>query len=118
MRHIVDRRGEWGIIGASSTEGSFIPARSDLGSAVCLDPGSTQEANVVRVRLCNEVRNALADGTWRFDASDLMPGAIGSFDASGGRGALRQGLIEYVRRGADGLDEILAEIDTAWPATG
>jgi hypothetical protein len=47
-----------------------------------------------------------------------MPGAIGSFDTSGDRGALRQGLIEYVRRGAEGLDEILAEIEAAWPDSG
>jgi hypothetical protein len=61
------------------------------------------------------VRDALASGNWRLDASDQMPGAIGSFDGYGRVGALREGLVEWVERGAEDLDDILARVDAAWP---
>jgi hypothetical protein len=44
-----------------------------------------------------------------------MPGAIGSIDASGADGAFWAGMTEYLERGAEGLDEVLADIEAAWP---
>jgi alpha-glucoside transport system substrate-binding protein len=52
------------------------------------------------------VVEALEEGTARFDASDLMPAAVGS-------GSFWDGMNEWMR-GAD-LDHVLPDIDAAWP---
>jgi alpha-glucoside transport system substrate-binding protein len=52
------------------------------------------------------VINALAEGTARFDASDLMPPAVGS-------GSFWTGMNEWMR-GAD-TESVLAEIQSSWP---
>lgn len=54
---------------------------------------------------------ALAADTFRFDASDLMPPAIGA-------GAFWDAIVRYVAEGPGSLDRILAEIDAAWPDDG
>ena len=41
--------------------------------------------------------DALKDGTGRFDASDLMPAAVGS-------GSFWTGMVEYMKGGPDSLD--------------
>jgi len=46
--------------------------------------------------------------SFRFDASDLMPGEVGS-------GTFWTGMVDYVS-GASDLDTVLAEIDASWPA--
>jgi alpha-glucoside transport system substrate-binding protein len=43
----------------------------------------------------------------RFDASDLMPGEVGS-------GSFWEGMVNYFSGAAD-LDTVLAEIDASWP---
>ena len=52
---------------------------------------------------------ALQEGTGRFDASDLMPAAVGS-------GAFWTGMVNYMQQGPDSLQSVLEEIDAAWPA--
>jgi alpha-glucoside transport system substrate-binding protein len=47
--------------------------------------------------------------TFRFDASDLMPGAVGA-------GSFWTGIVDWVS-GTD-LDEVLTGIDESWPAEG
>ncbi len=54
------------------------------------------------------VANALAAGTLRFDASDLMPAEIG-------QGLFWDAMMTYLTEGPDSLDRILAELDAAWP---
>ncbi len=44
--------------------------------------------------------------TFRFDASDLMPGQVGT-------GAFWTGMVDWVN--GDSLDEVLSDIDDAWP---
>jgi alpha-glucoside transport system substrate-binding protein len=51
---------------------------------------------------------ALTEGTGRFDASDLMPAAVGS-------GSFWTGMLEYVRSGPDSLDGVLANIEASYP---
>jgi alpha-glucoside transport system substrate-binding protein len=51
---------------------------------------------------------ALAADTFRFDASDLMPPPIGN-------GVFWDAMITYFDEGPESLDQILAEIDAAWP---
>ena len=51
---------------------------------------------------------ALADDTFRFDGSDMMPQSIGAdlfWDA----------MMRFAREGPESLDGILAELDAAWP---
>jgi serine/threonine protein kinase/ABC-type glycerol-3-phosphate transport system substrate-binding protein len=51
---------------------------------------------------------ALADDTFRFDGSDLMPPPVGNdlfWDA----------MMRYAREGPSSLDSILTELDAAWP---
>jgi alpha-glucoside transport system substrate-binding protein len=52
--------------------------------------------------------DALAEGTGRFDASDLMPAAVGS-------GSFWTGMVEYMRGGPDSLSGILDDIEASWP---
>ncbi|HEX5937547.1 MAG TPA: extracellular solute-binding protein [Actinomycetota bacterium] len=62
-------------------------------------------------RQAEALQEALAADTFRFDASDLMPPPIGDrlfWDA----------MMRYVREGPESLDEVLAELDAAWPDTG
>ena len=45
--------------------------------------------------------------TVRFDASDLMPGAVGA-------GSFWKGMTDYFSGAAD-MDTVLKEIDASWP---
>ncbi len=47
-----------------------------------------------------------AADTFRFDGSDLMPGAVGA-------GAFWSGMVDYVS--GEPLDEVMPDIDAAWP---
>jgi alpha-glucoside transport system substrate-binding protein len=52
--------------------------------------------------------DALEERTGRFDASDLMPAAVGG-------GSFWTGMLEYVQSGPDSLDGVLADIEASWP---
>ena len=55
-----------------------------------------------------EIAELVLDATsFRFDASDLMPGEVGA-------GSFWKGMTDYVTGSAD-LDTALAEIDASWP---
>jgi DNA-binding SARP family transcriptional activator/class 3 adenylate cyclase/ABC-type glycerol-3-phosphate transport system substrate-binding protein len=54
------------------------------------------------------LRTALDGGTFRFDASDLMPPDVGE-------DAFWDAMMTYLDEGPDSLDRILVEIDAAWP---
>ena len=59
-------------------------------------------------------RAAIADGSFRFDASDLMPGPIGSFDEDRlTPGEFFQGMLDVVD-GARTMDQVLSDIEAAW----
>jgi alpha-glucoside transport system substrate-binding protein len=51
---------------------------------------------------------ALESGTGRFDASDLMPSAVGA-------GSFWTGMIEYVQGGPDSLQGVLDDIEASYP---
>jgi alpha-glucoside transport system substrate-binding protein len=51
---------------------------------------------------------SLQDGSGRFDASDLMPAAVGS-------GTFWTGMVKYVQSGPDSLDGVLNDIENSWP---
>jgi alpha-glucoside transport system substrate-binding protein len=48
----------------------------------------------------------------RADASDSMPAALGGPD-----GAFLKGMVKWIQQNGEGTEEILAEIDSAWPAS-
>ena len=48
----------------------------------------------------------------RADASDSMPAALGGPD-----GAFLKGMVKWIQQNGEGTEEILAEIDAAWPAS-
>jgi len=52
--------------------------------------------------------DALAADIARFDASDLMPPAVGS-------GSFWTGMIEYMQQGPDSLQGVLDSIESSWP---
>jgi alpha-glucoside transport system substrate-binding protein len=53
--------------------------------------------------------DAIANNTGRFDASDLMPGEVGS-------GSFWTGMVQYMQDGPDSLQGILDKIEKSWPA--
>jgi alpha-glucoside transport system substrate-binding protein len=65
-------------------------------------------ANEILAGASSVLTEALKEDTGRFDASDLMPAAVGS-------GSFWTGMIDYVKGGPDSLDGILAEIEASWP---
>ncbi|MDX1686744.1 MAG: ABC transporter substrate-binding protein [Candidatus Promineifilaceae bacterium] len=76
-------------------EGGVIASHRDAPFEWYSDPTSLKTAQILYE----------ADA-FRFDASDLMPGNVGT-------GTFRQGIIDWVN-GAD-LDSVLREIDSSWP---
>jgi alpha-glucoside transport system substrate-binding protein len=105
---------DWGKVWATAPAPGFISAnqRFDLsayGDAVD-DP-----AAAVRVALATATRAALAAGVWRYDASDLMPPAIGGWADAVGPGAFWRGMLAWVD-GRQTLAQVLADIDAEWAA--
>ena len=54
--------------------------------------------------------NALKNGTGGFDASDLMPAAVGS-------GSFWTGMVKYMKEGPDSIQGILDDIEKSWPTS-
>jgi alpha-glucoside transport system substrate-binding protein len=106
---------EWGRLWAANPGGQFLPANAEFDVGHCRATGLDEDVNALRLRLCQEVRNGVAAGLWRFDASDLMPTNVGSVTDAGTPGAFYQGMLDYVDGGPDNLDRILADIEAAWP---
>jgi alpha-glucoside transport system substrate-binding protein len=68
-------------------------------------------ANEQLAKAAGVLTEALSAGTARFDASDLMPSAVGS-------AAFWTGMVEFVQSGPDSIDNVLQDIEDAWPAEG
>ncbi len=83
----------------------------------CRSPNASDQVNAVRVEMCRINHDAMRADQWRFDASDAMPPSVGLIRGSRNRpGAFPQGMMDYIERGPESLDEVLAEIDAAWPS--
>ena len=74
-----------------------------------VDVGPDCYANPILADASEVLTTALAAGTGRFDASDMMPPAVGS-------GSFWTGMVEYLQGGPDSLSGILDEIEASWPA--
>ena len=65
-------------------------------------------ANPILADASEVLTGALEAGTGRFDASDLMPTAVGA-------GSFWTGMVRYMQRGPQALDAVLEEIEASWP---
>jgi len=65
-------------------------------------------ANDILADASEVLTGALAEGTGRFDASDLMPSAVGA-------GSFWTGMVEYLQAGPDELEPQLDAIEASWP---
>ena len=65
-------------------------------------------ANEELARAAEVLNAALNEDIARFDASDLMPPAVGS-------GSFWTGMIEYMQGGPDSLQGVLDSIESSWP---
>jgi len=73
-----------------------------------VDVGAECYVNPILADASEVLTGALEAGTGRFDASDLMPPAVGS-------GSFWTGMVEYMQGGPDELDKVLDEIEASWP---
>jgi DNA-binding SARP family transcriptional activator/ABC-type glycerol-3-phosphate transport system substrate-binding protein len=104
---------QWGALWAANPSGTFLPYNAGFDVGRCRASELPEAVNAVRVRLCQEARDAIAAGQWRFDASDLMPPDIGALTETGTPGAFLQGMIDHADHGPDNLDQVLADIEAA-----
>jgi alpha-glucoside transport system substrate-binding protein len=74
-----------------------------------VDVGPECYANSILADASAVLTEALAAGTGRFDASDLMPTEVGA-------GSFWTGMVAYMQDGPDSLGTVLDEIEASWPA--
>lgn len=83
-----------------SQETSRISPNIEVGPDCYTNPLLAQAAGVLT--------ESLAADTARFDASDLMPSAVGA-------GSFWTGMVEYMQGGPDALPGVLDDIEASWP---
>ena len=111
---------DWGAAQAADAAGPRLFPNVVFDVQQCRAAELSNGTNAERVRLCQELKDALVSGQLRIDASDFMPpeigGVVGEPETGGAvRGAFLQGMLDYVAQGEESLDGILATIDAAWP---
>jgi alpha-glucoside transport system substrate-binding protein len=85
-----------------SQETSRISPNIEVGPDCYTNPLLAQAAGVLT--------ESLAADTARFDASDLMPSAVGA-------GSFWTGMVEYMQEGPESLQGVLDDIEASWPAS-
>jgi alpha-glucoside transport system substrate-binding protein len=83
------------------------PASSRISPNI--NVGADCYANAILADSAEVLTASLADGTGGFDASDLMPAAVGA-------GSFWTGMVDYMQNGPDSIEGILDEIEASWPA--
>jgi alpha-glucoside transport system substrate-binding protein len=66
-------------------------------------------ANELLAGASEVLTKALKDDSGRFDASDMMPSAVGS-------GSFWTGMVKYLQGGPNSLDGVLRDIEKSWPS--
>src|SRR6266511_3604245 len=108
---------DWFPFPAITTEGGPLfageLAMAGITAASRISPnvevGSDCYANEILADSAEVLKEGLTAGTARFDASDLMPAAVGS-------GSFWTGMVKYMKEGPSSLDGILGDIDSSWPS--
>jgi alpha-glucoside transport system substrate-binding protein len=75
-----------------------------------VEVGSDCYANKILADASTVLTAALKNGTGRFDASDMMPAAVGS-------GSEWSGMLDYMKGGKGSLDGVLDKIESSWPSS-
>ncbi|MBK5228277.1 MAG: carbohydrate ABC transporter substrate-binding protein [Actinobacteria bacterium] len=88
-------------------EGGATTASSRISPNI--DVGPDCYANDILSGASAVLTDSLANDTGRFDASDLMPSAVGA-------GSFWTGMVKYMQEGPDSLQGVLDEIEASWPA--
>jgi alpha-glucoside transport system substrate-binding protein len=86
--------------GFARAEAGFLSPNKQFDVTNYLDPFQQQQGKLLAT--------SLGAGTFRFDASDLMPASVGA-------GTFWTGMVEYTQNGPDNLGEVLTDIDNSWP---
>jgi alpha-glucoside transport system substrate-binding protein len=75
-----------------------------------VDVGADCYADTILGGASTVLTTALKGTNARFDASDLMPAAVG-------QGSFWTGMVKYMQGGASSLEGVLDDIDKSWPAS-
>jgi alpha-glucoside transport system substrate-binding protein len=102
---------EWGQVWARIGGVDFTSANRRFDASVFGD--ASDPAVAVHVRISELAHAALQSDTFRFDASDAMPNAIGGMTDDFRPGAFWQGVLDWVD-GTRSLDQVFADIDAEW----
>jgi alpha-glucoside transport system substrate-binding protein len=96
----------------SSTEVQCAQGEIPEGSRISpnIEVESTCYTNPLLGQAAGALSESLAAGTGRFDASDLMPTAVGA-------GSFWTGMMDYMSEGPDSLQSVLDDIEASWPAS-
>jgi alpha-glucoside transport system substrate-binding protein len=105
---------EWG-----SEHWAAEPGNDFMSPNQRFDPSNYGDASDPAVgvhrRLADATLSALQSGTFRMDASDLMPVEIGGFTLEGGPGPFYRGMDDWVD-GTRSIEQVFSDIDDAWAA--
>lgn len=71
--------------------------------------GADCYANDLLAESAEVLTEAISEGTGRFDASDLMPAAVGA-------GSFWTAMLEYMQGGPDVLEDAFASVENDWPS--
>ncbi len=88
--------------GFAQAQAGYLSPNSRFDTSNYVDPFQKQQGELLA--------GALGAGGFRFDASDLMPAAVGA-------GTFWTGMVEYVQGGPDSLDDVLQSIQDSWPSS-
>ena len=103
---------QWGEAWARHGPTVFTPANRRFDTSNFGDPALDPSAAVYS-RLATAAVGALQSEAFRFDASDLMPPAIGAAALNEAPGAFWQGMIDWTA-GKRTIEQVFADIDAAW----
>jgi alpha-glucoside transport system substrate-binding protein len=103
---------QWGETWASRGPTVFTPANRRFDTSNLGDPADDPSAAVYS-RMATAAIGALQSEAFRFDASDLMPSAIGGFALNEEAGAFWQGMVDW-SAGTRPIEQVFADIDAAW----
>lgn len=91
-----------GGVGFARDQAGYLSPNSRFDTSNYVDPFQKQQGELLA--------SALAANGFRFDASDLMPAAVGA-------GTFWTGMVEYVQGGPASLDKVLKTIEDSWPSS-
>ena len=91
-----------GGVGFAQDQAGYLSPNSRFDTSNYADPFQQQQGELLA--------SMLAANSFRFDASDLMPAAVGA-------GTFWTGMVEYVQGGPESLDGVLQSIQDSWPSS-